>query len=285
MKILVRVIFVSFLIFIGLQLYSCSAQRAYNKAIVEEGNKAFANNDFTLFKEIFVYHQEEAIVDESFLLNDANTLYGVTNKDISFDLTIFLQAENNKNHFTVILSNLEIEEPNDDVKYSLKTVLKKDGGSVVLDKSTTALNRLSADNNWYIQYFEFDSQTIDQIIITYPGPSSIEPIILYDSLLEEEFASGFLSKPTNDIAKIISDGLPLADYGIVKREKDPFAGKGASVFVTMAVYIVFAGVLMYAMFFTKKSRSVTPRKPQQKPKENVNLGKIREADIKENEQQ
>ena len=89
MKILLRVAYAGFLILIGAQLYSCSSQRTYNRAVVKQGNIAYKNNDFTLFKELFKYYEDEPYVEKSIFLENADTRYGVTNKDISFDLTIF----------------------------------------------------------------------------------------------------------------------------------------------------------------------------------------------------
>lgn len=247
MKILLRVAYAGFLILIGAQLYSCSSQRTYNRAVVKQGNIAYKNNDFTLFKELFKYYEDEPYVEKSIFLENADTRYGVTNKDISFDLTIFLQAEKGKNHFTVLITDVQMENP----EYYLKTVIKKDGGEKVLENN---IFRLS-ENNWYFQYFEFDSETIDQIIITHVGPTSVEPIILYNSLDDKEV---FLTKNEHDIASIVENNLPLEDYGIVERAENPFKGKGWPVLVTLGIYVFVAGVITYAMFFNKpKKQSYT----------------------------
>lgn len=266
MKIFLKVIFGVFLIFLGLQLYSCSSQAAYNRVIISKGSAAYKNNDFTTFKEIFEYHKEEPLIEKSFFLEDANTLYGVTNRDISFDLTVYLQADKKSTRFTVILKNLEIETLNDVIEYSLRTVIKKDGGKEVLDKEAASLNRIVAKENWYIQYFEFDSDTIDQIMIVYPGPSSVEPIILYDSLKEEEFKEGFLNKESDDLVKQIKEGL-LEENGIVQRKTNPFTGKATSVIVTMVMYVAVSAVLIYALFFNKGKKAQTY--PEKQSKKNI----------------
>lgn len=243
MKILLRVAYAGFLILIGAQLYSCSSQRTYNRAVVEQGNIAYEKNDFILFKELFEYYEEEPYVKESFILEGADTRYGVTETDISFDLTIFLQAENGKNHFTVLITDVQMENP----EYYLGIVLKKDNGEKVLENN---IFRLS-ENNWYFQYFEFDSETIDQIIITHDGPSRVEPIIFYDSA---DYKNVFLTKEEHDIANVVEKDLPLEDYGIVKRDENPFKGKGWPVLVTLAIYVFVAGVITYAMFFNKSKK-------------------------------
>lgn len=243
MKILLRVAYAAFLILIGAQLYSCSSQRTYNRAVIEQGNIAYKNNDFTLFKEIFEYYEDEPYVKESFLLENADTRYGVTDTDISFDLTIFLQAERGKNHFTVLITNVQMEDP----EYSLGIVVKKNKGERILENN---IFRLSA-NNWYFQYFEFDSETIDQIIITHVGPSRVEPIVFYDS---SDYKEVFLTKEEHDIAGIVEKDLPLEDYGIVKRAENPFKGKGWPVLVTLGIYIVFVGIITYALFFNKSKK-------------------------------
>lgn len=245
MKILLKVLFVAFLFLIGIQLYSCSSKRAYQKELIRQGNVAYQEGDFSLFKEIFEYYKEEPFVDESVTLNDQDNRYDIENRDISFDLLVFLQAEAGKNHFTVILTNLEMENPD----YSLKVIVKKDSGKKVLEEH---LFRLS-ENNWYLQYFEFDSETIDQLLITHNGISSVEPIVLYDSLLDEQFKDYFLSKEKNDLVGSIKDSK-LEEEGIIKRSKNPFSGKGTSVLVVLAVYTLFSGVLIYAVFFTKKDK-------------------------------
>jgi|SRR5690554_1773866 len=270
MKTLLRALFVAFLVFMGIQLYSCTSQRAYQRELVKAGNVAYDNGDFSLFKEIFVYHQEKAHVEESIDLIDADNRYDVEQKDISFDLIVFLQAENGKNHITVILSNLEMENAD----YSLKTIVKKDGGQKVLEEN---LFRLS-ENNWYIQYFELDSQTIDQLIITHAGISSVEPIILYDS---SDSFDVFLSKENNDLTKAIEEDK-LEENGIIKREKDPFEGRGASVYIVMAIYILISGVLVYAVFFNKTKTKTTFKKDSlNNRKESINKDKTNNNDNKQ----
>lgn len=246
MKILLKALFVAFLVFMGIQLYSCSSQRTYQKELVKAGNIAYEEGDFSVFKGIFEYYQEEPHEDVSISLVDGDNRPNVENKDISFDLIVFLQAEKGKNHITVILTDLIMENP----EYSLKTVIKKDGGSKILEENLFRLSK----NNWYIQYFEFDADTFDSIIISHVGASSVEPIILYDSSKTEEFKESFLSKENNDIASAIKEGK-LTENGIVKREKDPFEGKGAFVYVVLAIYVLIAGILVYAVFYTKKGKN------------------------------
>lgn len=258
MKILLKALFVAFLFFIGIQLYSCSSKRAYQKELVKQGNVAYFEGDFSLFKELFEYYKEEPYVDESFSLIEQDNRYDIENRNITFDLLVFLQAEEGKNHLTVILTNLEMENAD----YSLKVVLKKDNGKKVLEEHLFRLSK----NNWYLQYFEFDSETIDQLLITHKGISTVEPIILYDSSLDERFKDYFLSKAENDLVEKIKDNK-LEEEGIIKRDKDPFSGKGTSVLIILGIYILFSGVLIYAVFFTKKSK--TPKYSKQK-EENKN---------------
>lgn len=270
MKTLLRALFVAFLVFMGIQLYSCTSQRTYQRELVKAGNIAYKEGDFSLFKEIFVYYQDKPYVDESIVLIDKDNRPNIESRDIYFDLTVFLQAEKDKNHITVILSNLEMEN----VEYSLKTVVKKDGGEKVLEEN---LFRLS-ENNWYIQYFEFDSETIDQLIITHVGISSVEPIILYDS---SDTFDVFLSKENNDLVEAIKEDK-LEENGIIKREKDPFAGKGASVYIVMAVYILISGVLIYAIFFNKtKTKTAYKKDGLNSRKESINNQKTNNNENKQ----
>ncbi len=243
MKILLKVFFVGFLIFMGMQLYSCASRRAYERELIKQGNVAHQEGDFSLFKEIFEYYKDEPHVEGSFTLENADNRHNIENKTIKFDLVVFLQAEKGKNHLTVILTNLEMERPD----YTLRTVLKKDGGDKVLEERLVRLSK----HDWYIQYFEFDCNTIDELIITHTGITSIEPIVLYSSKENPAFSEHFLAKPEDDMVQAIKDNR-LEENGIVKRAKDPFQGKGASVLIVLAIYTLFAGLLMYAVLFTKK---------------------------------
>ena len=58
MKILLKVFFVGFLIFMGMQLYSCASRRAYERELIKQGNVAYQEGDFSLFKEIFEYYKD-----------------------------------------------------------------------------------------------------------------------------------------------------------------------------------------------------------------------------------
>lgn len=251
MKVFGKVIYGIFIIFIGFQLYSCSQRGAYNRALMDEGDVAFENKDYTLFKEIFEYHQEDPFIEQSVVLENEDTRFGIENKDISFDMVVYLQSEKGKDHFTIIISNLEMEHTNP----ILDVVIKKDGGKEVLEKQLVKLTKKS----WYIQYFEFDKDVFDQIIISHDGPSRLEPIILYNS---KDDMDVFLNKEKHNMSEIISEGS-LAENNIIKREEAPFKGKGLSVILTMIVYLVVAGLVTYVLFFQK------PRSKTYSRKENV----------------
>lgn len=269
MKVLGRVVYAMFLVFIGFQLFSCSSQKAYNNAIVAEGDIAYDNGDFTLFKELFTYYKEDAFIEEQFLLEKADTRFGVEETDIKFNFNVFLQAENERDHFTVLLTNLSMENANP----YLDIILKQKDGEVVVEKQ---LIRLS-DKNWYIQYFEFDSNTINQIIISHTGPSRVESIILYNS---SDHNDSFLTKEDHNLTKLINENDDLTGLGIVKREENPFKGKNTRIFVSLGIYVALAAVVTYFMFFHKQKpvhagnnrqrpvQTVQKQpKPQQEPKQ------------------
>ncbi len=270
MKVLGKAIYGVFLIFIGFQLYSCSSRGAYNRAMMSEGDKAFESNDYSLFKGIFEYHKEDSYIEKSIVLEDKDTRYDITNKDISFDIYVYLQSEKGKNHFTILLTNLEMEEPNN----TLDVTIKKDGGKSVLEKQLVQLTK----ENWYLQYFDFDTDVFDQLIISHKGPSNVEPIILYDSKDEMEV---FLNNDIHNMSEIIKEGTSLSENNIVKRESDPFKGKGLSVILTLLVYLFVAGLVTYVLYFQKPK--VNQGFKKEEPAEVIDAVEVEVVEDKEEE--
>ncbi len=288
MKLLGRVIYGFFVVLIGIQMFSCSRNTAYSKAIEKIGNEAYENGQFNLVNELFEYYKEDAFYEDTITIVDGDTRFGVEDKDIVFDIYVFLQSEivagsigkkaEIRNSFTVLVVDLSMKDPD----AMLNIIIKKNGKEDILEQ--TLYRR---EKNWYIQQFLFEGD-VDQMIISHSGPSSAEPIILFNS---ENNSPIFLTEDDHNIEYVLTEELELADYGIVKRSEDPLKGMTWNVWLTMAIYIAVASLVTFVIFFKKTKESPfvkktmaqeeTKTEPKAEDKENINIKKIQEVEYRD----
>lgn len=295
MKIFGRMIFGFFIVLIGFNLFSCSRSSAYNQAVKEGVDLAYVDGDYEIVNQMYEYAYKTPFINkESITIVDGdNRLEEVENRDINFDLYVFLQVrEENPTFgaklrtpvFTVLVTDLSLKnraQTLDIVIYKYNKVDDKEETTVVEYQLVGA-----GEKNWYIQTFEFDTTEIKKILITHAGPSTKEPIILYDSGYDP-----FLKESDHTILNVLKDDLSLEANNVIKVEQKAFKPSWTMTIITMVIYVAAAGLVAYVMFFKKNKQApivqqkvdnntasrANDRKIVETPKENINIKNIEET--------
>lgn len=160
MKTFGQIILGAIAIFIGITIFNYTESTAFHKAVGEQGDAAYLNDDLEFFKNRFEYHKDTPLFEESVLFElsdeylEENKLEDIENKEVSLDIYIFQSAnivKNKGNYLTFLIKDLilpeEISEPPYlDLYFTHSSYKPKKVESIGVVKI--------GDENWYLQWVQ-----------------------------------------------------------------------------------------------------------------------------------
>lgn len=280
-----KIIFGIFVVIVGMLVYNRSKSKSIEKALKEQVVESHKNDDYSFFHEYYEYYKEDPVVQQKGLIAvDEDTRPSSEETEIKFDLYIYSQAIGNKknarNIVTLVLANLEMENPSDVLNAVVKTTKGEDKEVIEFN-----LQKIDEELNVYFTSIYFEKDSFDQLIIYHTGYTTAEPIFLYDSGAENTF----MSLDDYDIAKVVKEEGSLVDNNILKKTDKPFKVSPTRQIITLSIYVVVVAVVTYLMYFKQKPTGPIVKTEAQhrydeaqvkvKPsQENVNIKNITETE-------
>lgn len=187
MKIFGKVILGIVAVFFGMMIFNYLNSIGVHKAVGEQGDVAYLNNDFSFFKDRFEYHQDTPLLEKhvEFMLDDEyierKELGEVEDKTVKFDLYIYHSANVSKdkgNYLTVLVKDLIVPKELEEAPY-LETIFKY---NAYRPRKNEAINIVKiGKENWYLQWIKITLDNINSFMLIH------DDLLLYEHDLTEPF--------------------------------------------------------------------------------------------------
>src|SRR5690554_4418451 len=204
MKTFGKVILGIIVVFLGITIFNYANSVGVHKAVAEQGDAAYINEDISFFKNRFEYHLETPLLEEKveFTISDEyleeKELEDVEDKTVSFDLFLFHSANVTKesgNYLTVF-----VKDPYLDMFFEYTAYIPKTDESFSIVKI--------GDENWYLQWIKITLDNINGFTLKH------DDLVLYEYSLEEPL----LKAENYDLIRIVNKEDQI--HGVVEKISD-----------------------------------------------------------------